>query len=85
MIREREGLHAKQNYLHVYAGTKCMGAYGQGGGHCGILYTVISRGILRILLELLLMSTQFAVGFIIVACKQILHINGLISDCACLS
>ena len=46
---------------------------------------IISMGILRILLELLLVSTQFAIGFIIVACKQILHINGLISDCACLT
>ena len=47
--------------------------------------TVLSRGILRILLELLLVSTQFAVGFVIVACKQVLHINGLISDCSCLT
>ena len=31
MIREREGLYARHNYLHVYAGTKCRGAYGQGG------------------------------------------------------
>ena len=81
MTREREVLHAKQSYLHVYIGTKC---YGQGGVSVWDS-TVISRGILRILLELLLVSTQFAVGFIIVACKQVLHINGLISDCACLT
>ena len=37
--------------------------------------TVISRGILRILLELLLVSTQFVIGFTIVACKQILLVT----------
>ena len=36
MTREREGLYTRQNYLHVYAGTKCrgeglMGKWGGGG------------------------------------------------------
>ena len=65
---------------NVYAGTKCMGAYGELGGGVSVWdSTAISRGILRILLELLLVSTQFAVGFIIVACKQILHMNVLLA------
>ena len=32
MTKEREGLDAKQSYLRVYAGSKYIGAYGQGGG-----------------------------------------------------
>ena len=56
---------------NVYAGTKC---YGQGGVSVWDS-TVISRGILRILLELLLVSTQFVIGFTIVACKQILLVT----------
>ena len=81
MIREREGLHVKQNYPACICRNKVYrGLWGRGVSLWDS--TVI---ISRILLDLLLVSTQFAVGSIIVACKQVLHINGLTSDCACLT
>ena len=74
----------RHNYLHVLCRNKVYGGLWARGVSLWDSI-VISRGILRILLELLLMSTQFAVGFTIVACTQVLHINCLINDCACLT
>ena len=81
VTREREGLYTRQNYLHVYAGTKCRrgvwcgviaGFYGNVKGHP--LYNIRDT-----------LNVQFAVVFTVLACKQVIYIHVLISDCACLT
>ena len=82
MTREREGLYTRQNYLHVYAGTKCV--WGGEGGVIARFYGKV-KGHSQYNIRVTLSEYKVAVGFTVVACKQVIYIHVLISDCAYLT